>query len=103
MKLVLQITAGIVLAWAIINGAEALLAHTALPQLHAPLPDLTKDRITNNSSSEKPPPPSREQQESQIRAELQREIDAQHQNPAPQPAPLIRKATPDDAKAKPAQ
>jgi hypothetical protein len=117
MKLIFQITAGVVLAWIVITAVKSVLAFTALahfagvidrppaPMVSAPQPATTSRRDT---PYEPPPiagPQSREQLDASIRADEARakaDHDAQYGRTSEKPAPLIRKATPDDATAKPA-
>jgi hypothetical protein len=118
MKLIIQIAVAIVLAWIVITAAKSVLAYTALAQFAAAL-----DRIPTPATSapqpapnyrhtapyEPPPiaaPATREQLDAYIRADEARakaEHDAQYGSTTEKPAPVIRKATPDDATAKPAR
>jgi hypothetical protein len=118
MKLVVQITAAIVLAWIVITAAKSVLAHTALAAFAGALERMPTPAISagqpasnnhHNAPSEPPPiaaPPTREQLDAYIRADEARakaEHDAQYGSTTEKPAPVIRKATPDDATAKPAR
>jgi hypothetical protein len=118
MKLIVQITAAIVLAWVIITGAKSVLAYTALAHFAAaidrvPTPTTSTPQPATDSRHNAPyeaPPiagsPTREQLDAYIRADEARakaEHDAQYGNTPEKPTPVIRKATPDDATAKPAR
>jgi hypothetical protein len=118
MKLILQITAAIVLAWIVITAAKSVLAYTGLAQFSAALDRMPSPAIRaaqpapndrDNAPSEPPPvaaPATREQLDAHIRADEARakaEHDAQNGSTTEKPAPVIRKATPDDATAKPAR
>jgi hypothetical protein len=118
MKLILQIAAGIVLGWLIISATQALLAYTALaqfaksmqtasPSLPAPLksnPESSLEHAPNHPQTITQPT-TREQLDAEIRADETRakvEHDATYGSAPPTPVQTIRKATPADAAAKPA-
>jgi|ERR1700733_11986159 len=118
MKLIAQITAAIVLAWIVITAAKSVLAYTALAHFAAAVDGLPTAPISapppgpnspNNAPYEPPPiaaPATREQLDTYIRADEARakaEHNAQYGSTTEKPAPIIRKATPDDATAKPAR
>jgi hypothetical protein len=118
MKLIVQITAAIVLAWIVITAAKSVLAYTALGQFAAALDRIPAPGISaaqpgpnyrHDAPNEPPPiatPATREQLDAYTRADEARakaEHDAQYGSTTEKPAPVIRKATPDDATAKPAR
>jgi hypothetical protein len=118
MKLILQVAAGVVLGWLVISAGKMLIAHSALAHLGSaierpPTPTISPQQGPSNPSHERPyeaPPVSgsltREQLDAYIRADeahAKAEHEA-HEGSAPeQPAATIRKATPEDAAAKPAK
>jgi hypothetical protein len=113
MKLVLQIVAGIVLAWLVISAAETMLPYTMLARFTKYMQNIvpplqTPHRTTPEPSVEsapyRPPPMTRGQLDAYIRADEGRpkaEHDATYGAPATPPVKMIRKATPADAEAKP--
>jgi hypothetical protein len=118
MKLIAQITAAIVLAWIVITVAKSLLAYTGLAHFAAafdrlPTSPISAPQPTPNSRHDAPyepapiaAPATREQLDTYLRADEARakaEHDAQYGSTTEKQAPIIRKATPDDATAKPAR
>jgi hypothetical protein len=116
MKLILQIAAGIVLGWLIISATQALLDHTALaqfarsmqtasPPLPAALtssPGSSLDHAPNQPQTSTQPT-TREQLDAESRAdETRAKADRDATYSSAPPVQTIRKATPADAAAKPA-
>jgi hypothetical protein len=108
MKLILQITAGVVLGWIIITATKAVLAYTALSQIAGNLPSINLPSI--------PPKPRATEANPTRPATVEQHATSTEDNgntyprqrvelpPSTIAAPYtIRKATPEDAAAKPPQ
>jgi hypothetical protein len=118
MKLILQIAAGVVLGWLVISAGKIVIAYTALAHLvgaieRLPTPTISPKQGPTNPGQDRAyeaPPISGtvtpEQLDAYIRADEARakaDHDAHYGSATEQPAPTIRKATPEDAAAKPAR
>jgi len=119
MKLVLQIAAGVLLAWLTVAALQWLLAYSALAEFSKALnsvPTMKSPAATQRATPAATQPPylppaitrpmNQEQLDAYIRADearAQADHDATYGTSKAVSPPIIRKATPQDAAEKPAK